>query len=1065
MMHLPDHRVIPRLRRSLVPRPRLMTLLSDAVDYPLTVVKAGAGYGKTTACSAFARTLDLPLSWITLTADEQDPIVFAARMIDAVLPHLAPEERERVLEAAQHPLSWDASAHLFTSLTHLHVREDSVFMLDDFHLLQGVSAILRWLDVWLRRLPDTAHVVLISRTEPALAAYHEYSLRGDLLLFRERDLLFSDDEMRFLFQVSPDDPESGLDRAELMWLQEHTGGMPMIVTMLWRQWREHQQFSLLERALTQSHSVREQVGTLFLADLSEEEQHFFTGVSILSTLSPDLCDFLLARSDSALVLSACEKKGFLVATDEPNGYSVHPLVREYLQSQLTSERRQALIWRAVTWYQEHGQQVRAIHYLFSLDDEATVIAELLVYIPDYLAHGQVATVQGWLERISAGAKDASPGLLWARAEVARLGNHYADARRLYEQACERAERLDHARWHVMAHIGLARLYLDTIQPSLARAAIREARRHIRERERDLRLTVLQLSFENAINLGRCRQAARLGRLLNRFANTVPENNSDARLLLRTGRVVEATVLLESRVGVDRIDQRTALSHREATLLLSLLYSLAGDPLAAREQALRSFSVGDTLHSPFVQAVGYIRLGHALHLFDPLSQDALQAYDHALNLMEALHIVRGQSEALMGQSLAHAYQHQFELARSCAQRGIAIAERVEDTWMASLVRLAYGQGCCVNQMYDEAQGVLASAAAAFLSTGDPYLTCAALLWQALALAAQGFAQAHDVFADAVDMAERQSCMDVLRRPTYFGLRDVAQVMPLFEAYKKSHSSPVSIVEAPVIWLGAHSGQDLPGYTLRVQTFGSFRVWRGTSEVSRREWQREKARQLFQFLVTRRKTWVHREEITETLWGERDFETSERDFKVALSTLLQALEPDRKGRGTTSFVARSGSTYQLIDHAILEVDCDRFVRFVEQAERTPIRAVRMQALWAATQTYQGEYMQEARYSEWADAARDHYRRLFLQTAVQYATGCLEQQSESEAIRICERALQVEPTWEQAYVLLMRAYGHLHNRPMVVQTYRNCKRIMEQEYGLDVSAETTAMYQQWTGATHHG
>lgn len=1054
--------MIPRMRRSIVPRPRLMTLLSDIVDYPLTVVKAGAGYGKTTAFSAFARSLDLPLAWLTLSADEQDPTVFAARMMDTILPNVSRQERERVLEAVHHPLSWDASAQLFSSLTHLYVREDSVYILDDFHLVHGVSAILRWLDVWLRRLPETVHVVLLSRTEPTLAAYHEHSLRGNLLLLRERDLLFTADELRFLFQTSPDDPASGLDSRQLMWLEEHTGGMPMVLSLLWRQWRQHGQFALLQTALTQSSSVREQVGTLFLADLSEDERIFFTCVSVLPTLIPDLCDALLDRTDSASVLSASEKKGFLVTADEPFSYVLHPLVREYLQSLLNPSQRSELIWRAVIWHKERGQQVRAISYLFSLDDETAVIAELLQQIPDYLAHGQVATVQGWLEKMGDDTVATSPGLLWAQAEVARFANHYADARHLYEKSRECAQRLEDARWQTMAHIGQARLYLDTIQPSLAEGAIQEAQRSLLACHADLRVTILQLHYENAINSGRYQRATRLGRVLQISAKAaVCANNSDARLLLRTGRILEATQLLESRLRVDRIDQRTALSHREATLLLSLLYSLAGEPLAAREQALCSFTVGDTLHSPFVQAVGYIRLGHAHHLFDPLAPLALQAYDQAMALMEDLHIVRGQSEALMGQSLAHAYQRQFELARACAERGIAIAERVEDRWMASLVRLAYGQGCCVNQMYDEAQEVLARSATAFASLGDPYLTCAALLWRAQALTCQGVSEAKDVLARAIEIAEREKCTAILSRPTYFGLRDLAQVPSLVSTYTAVSGWPSRMVESRMNRRrsGMPSGQVPPSYSLRVQTFGSFHVWRGVTEVSRKEWQREKARQLFQYLLTRRNTWLHREEIMESLWGERDREAAERDFKVALSTLSQALEPDREGRGTTSFIAREGSAYQLVDQAGLDVDSDRFVHYIEQAKRTPNLAVRTQALWAATETYQGEYMQEARYLDWADGLRERYRRLFLQAAVEYATACLEQQSENEAIRICERALQVEPAWEEAYVRLMQAYGNLHNRPMVVQTYRNCKRVMEQEYGLDVSDETTATYREWT------
>ena len=35
---------------------------------------------------------------------------------------------------------------------------------------------------------------------------------------------------------------------------------------------------------------------------------------------------------------------------------------------------------------------------------------------------------------------------------------------------------------------------------------------------------------------------------------------------------------------------------------------------------------------------------------------------------------------------------------------------------------------------------------------------------------------------------------------------------------------------------------PGVTLRIQTFGPLRVWRGTQEIGPHEWQRKKAQQM-------------------------------------------------------------------------------------------------------------------------------------------------------------------------------------------------------------------------------
>ncbi|NTV62407.1 MAG: hypothetical protein HGA65_02575, partial [Oscillochloris sp.] len=52
----------PRLHRHLLPRPALLSRLCEALDYRVTLLHAGTGYGKTTALVALANGA-LPLLW------------------------------------------------------------------------------------------------------------------------------------------------------------------------------------------------------------------------------------------------------------------------------------------------------------------------------------------------------------------------------------------------------------------------------------------------------------------------------------------------------------------------------------------------------------------------------------------------------------------------------------------------------------------------------------------------------------------------------------------------------------------------------------------------------------------------------------------------------------------------------------------------------------------------------------------------------------------------------------------------------------------------------------------
>ncbi len=88
---------------------------------------------------------------------------------------------------------------------------------------------------------------------------------------------------------------------------------------------------------------------------------------------------------------------------------------------------------------------------------------------------------------------------------------------------------------------------------------------------------------------------------------------------------------------------------------------------------------------------------------------------------------------------------------------------------------------------------------------------------------------------------------------------------------------------------------------------------------RAWKRDKARQLFQLLLSERGRALHRDEIVERLWPEREAEAALRDFKVALTALNKALEPEpRPRRAPAPTCVREGSAYRLSPQADLWLD---------------------------------------------------------------------------------------------------------------------------------------------------
>lgn len=171
----------PSLRPTLVPRPRLVALLAGRFERRLTVVVAGAGYGKTTLLAQAVeenrfdpRGRDI---WLQVTEADRTPAYLVAALAEALTG--APDAAADVEELC--------------SLALLRAPESVAFVLDDAHLLDGSPS---WavLEALLESLPRNAHVVVGSRTSPSLSVRRR-QMAGDAEVIDEVALAFSEAEL------------------------------------------------------------------------------------------------------------------------------------------------------------------------------------------------------------------------------------------------------------------------------------------------------------------------------------------------------------------------------------------------------------------------------------------------------------------------------------------------------------------------------------------------------------------------------------------------------------------------------------------------------------------------------------------------------------------------------------------------------------------------------------------------------------------------------------------------------------------------------------------------------
>jgi LuxR family maltose regulon positive regulatory protein len=464
-----------------------------------------------------------------------------------------------------------------------------------------------------------------------------------------------------------------------------------------------------------------------------------------------------------------------------------------------------------------------------------------------------------------------------------------------------------------------------------------------------------------------------------------------------------------------------------------------------------------MQSEFVEAVGYMRLGHALQLDSyrpwgrPQREAAITCYLDVIEKVRPFKTARVSLEPLWGLCRAYGYAGDVEAAETNAQRAIEISRTAGDEWIGHLVRISMGAVLAMEGRGKAAARWLKEAAEGLDRVQDTFGWSTAQMWLAINAWWQGEVETALRHMSALLPVVNANGYDFLfTKRTHLGLKDDQAAIPLLlEAHRQNIEREYTLKllsQAGMCGLEYH-----PGYTLWVRTLGPFSVWRGDRLVNPQEWKREKARQLFQLLINARGQWLQRDQIIDMLWPDLPAENAVRDFKVALNALNRALEPKHPLNMPSYFVIRQGNTYGLNPQAQLVTDVEVFSTMASSED--------LEKLQIALELYEDDYLPDCCYVDWASVERENYRQKYLVVTERLGRLYLQNQRWEDALVVCQAALRRDKCWEPAYAVSMQAYASQGNIPHAQAVYQRCETVLQTELGLEPSKNTQRLRQMIT------
>lgn len=360
---------IPRLRRDLVHRPRLLERLDTGLRKKLTLVSAPAGFGKSTLVSEWVRYRNRPAAWLSLDKDDNDLTRFLIYFIAAL----------QCIDAAigvniQSALSDSQSPPYDTLLAKLvnHIQEiqgEFTIVLDDYHLINAKS-VHDSLNFLVEYLPQAMNLVIVGRADPPLPI-SRLRAQGEVTEIRTPELRFTSDEVTTLLN---DILGFGLTPEYIAALDERTEGWIASLQLAALSLEGRQDKHAFIAAFSGSHRhIIDYLVDEVMASQPEEIQIFLLQTSILNRFCAPLCDTALGLTTSRQILAGLEVDNlFLIPLDDlRHWYRYHHLFADFLVQRLREAEHEhipELHRRASQWFANEGLLDEAIHHALAAED-------------------------------------------------------------------------------------------------------------------------------------------------------------------------------------------------------------------------------------------------------------------------------------------------------------------------------------------------------------------------------------------------------------------------------------------------------------------------------------------------------------------------------------------------------------------------------------------------------------------------------------------------------------------------------------------------------------------------
>jgi len=1071
---------LPPKPAHILKRDRLTNKLLEWEDKKLVIIHAQAGQGKSTLAAGYVLSLTSPSVWYTMDQEDDNPAVFLSALGAAIqrawprhvpaVPSI-PLNRYSVNGIRQDIGKW--IEQVFGNIP-----KPGLLVFDDFTSTSTAPSLLHLMKQLIDCSPPHVRFMIISRVRPELdiAKLRATQSVGELV---GDDLKFTDSEVQDLFNIIF---SMHISPNEAALINSTAEGWPAGLVLM------HEYLSTLapgaralalvdRRAAGFRTHVFDYLAQEVFAHLPHAMQRFLLQTSVVDVIPAPLIELLtgLPRTASsgrmsiaAMVKDLRDRNLFVTALDDDaRVIRYHALFREFLRKKLIAQTRPAevkkLYIRAAAYFRKAGDTVRSIELSLASGQFDQAIKQIEACGEEMIARGQTGTLIRLIETLPLEFGNR-PWFLFYRAVACR----FTDSR-------------------------TALTFFD-----LAFKGFRAGKTSF-NRTSGLMYSlcgIIEACFHTGGDFTRMGRDAALAQTLLK-QNQRASMGARARLLLAMGmawffigRLQQASDALRKALDLFR-KQGDHFYHVTTAIYLTPCALYQGDFPLARETVRKGLEANAAIPDEAGGHAALLLVAAMTSLFEGDFAEAQKRLDqcrdladsHALESMVFLSLdIGGWLKIAQGD-----YPGAVLLLSECKRKGEESRNAFFSASAAHLLAIAYLFQDKLDQAKKESDYALAirtqSGSKLFhaiylIASGAIHLRLKKyrqaekdLLIAVKTLqqnkAAQQEANAHLVLAQLYglmnkpDAARRHLregfCSGERRGFTYYALFNAVELAELAKAALE-HGICVDYCSQLV------DNQNRPGTTpfLEINCLGGFRAKRGKVPVRDSEWKSKRAKTFVKLLVSRDGHAVTRDSAMEALWPDTDTDTLGPTFNSMLHRVRKVLEAKSvPGRSDSCILHTDGVI--MLNKDLVRTDVGQLLHHLDTTNRMKSSGkpeAIVEEYEKAFELYEGDFLPEDLYSDWAAPMRDSLRIRYLRALEDAAMIAESSGDRDRTLRFYERMFSADPCNEKACCWLMQRYHSDARRGEAIRTYERCERAMNKDLDLEPDEQTKQLYRRIIG-----